>query len=194
MLQDPAPCPGSCPCCHCPPSLSLLGALRGARAALAILDMAPRDCHIAAPHVASRCSDAFAAAAPLAARSWASAPGAAFSQTQALAGDQLALHPPCAPCQGEEGLEKPRQTQISTKPCLLRALCPAPHPTSSPWGSAPRAPLCWILRCDHPHRRGSPCACWRPGRGKPRRSGASNLHYFGSHGAAWASWPFGSPT
>lgn len=122
------------------------------------------------------------------------APGAAFSQTQALAGDQLALHPPCAPCQGEEGLEKPRQTQISTKPCLLRALCPAPRPTSSPWGSAPCAPLCWILRCDHPHPRRSPCACWRPGRGKPRRSGASNLHYFGSHGAAWASWPFGSPT
>lgn len=88
--------PGLC----CRPSL--LGALQPARAALTILDMAPRDCHITTPHVASRCSDGFAAAALLASPRWESS-RAACSQTQALAGNQLALHPPSPPCRREKG-------------------------------------------------------------------------------------------
>lgn len=97
-VQDPALFPAGC-LWGC---LTLLRALQGARAVLTILDMAPRDCHITTLHVASRCSDGFAAAAP----ALGELPSCC-SQTQALAGNQLALPLCCAKGEGLEEWRKP---------------------------------------------------------------------------------------
>lgn len=90
---------------------------------LTILDMAPRDCHITTLHVASRCSDGFAAAAP----ALGELPSCC-SQTQALAGNQITL--PVHHAKGE-GLEKLRETWIRTDLCLLPALILIPLSTAS---------------------------------------------------------------
>lgn len=138
-VQDPALC--------CP---SLLGALRQARAVLTILDMAPRDCHITTPHIASRCSDGFAAAALLASLCWESS-RAACSQTQALAGNQLTLHPPSPLCRGERGWRSQMkhgqgQTLVLTPLPIRRAASHVgssmgPHSASAP-PVPPAAPHC----------------------------------------------------
>lgn len=90
---------------------------------LTILDMAPRDCHITTLHIASRCSDGFTAAAP----ALGELPSCC-SQTQALAGNQLAL--PLRRAKGE-GLEKLGETWIQTDLYLLPALALVPLSTAS---------------------------------------------------------------
>lgn len=119
----------------CGAAQTLLRALQGARAVLTILDMAPRDCHITALHVASRCSDGFAAAAPELGELLSCG-----SQTQALAGNQLALPPRRAKGEGLEKLgESWRRAGEAGK--KLEKDRPLPAPCLGPRPSAHCIPL-----------------------------------------------------
>lgn len=141
-VQDPALFPAGC-LWGC---LTLLRALQGARAVLTILDMAPRDCHITTLHVASRCSDGFAAAAP----ALGELPSCC-SQTQALAGNQLTLPLHHAKEKGWRSWGNLEKDKPLPGPCL------GPHPSvhciplptwAAPVTACPGCPS-WVsgLRC-----------------------------------------------